>query len=238
MCIYIYTFFFRVWQHVDCMGIDRNNIPEEYLCELCRPRRIDKSRARALQMRKREELFNSDSSTDSSGSSASANDPIPLGLKNRKSIKRITQSKKKIESLRGRRLNNNNNSSVKTKKQRRNIQQSKHSDLKNKKDVVIMNSSILQPVKQQKRTVLKKSERLKEKDEKKHDSSNALTPLRHWIEQYEEAVTNHYSPELRARISNIKVSNNCMDLRKDNIGTGKYRLNIQSDDIKVSSLKL
>lgn len=33
-----------------------------------------------------------------------------------------------------------------------------------------------------------------------------LPQLRQWIENYEEAVTNHYSPELRARISNIRVN--------------------------------
>lgn len=27
-----------VWQHIDCMQIDRNAIPETYLCEKCQPR--------------------------------------------------------------------------------------------------------------------------------------------------------------------------------------------------------
>lgn len=37
------------------MGIDSKNIPEEYLCELCQPRIIDRERARSLQMTKRSE---------------------------------------------------------------------------------------------------------------------------------------------------------------------------------------
>ncbi len=45
-----------VWQHVDCMGVDRNNIPENYMCELCDPRRVDKQRAVQIQTRKRREL--------------------------------------------------------------------------------------------------------------------------------------------------------------------------------------
>lgn len=54
------------------MGIDRSNIPDEYLCEKCQPRRIDKQRAIALQLRKRQELLDtSDSSSDSSSSSES-----------------------------------------------------------------------------------------------------------------------------------------------------------------------
>ena len=44
----------RVWQHVDCMGVDRQNIPDSYLCEACQPRPVDTHRARQLQIRKRE----------------------------------------------------------------------------------------------------------------------------------------------------------------------------------------
>lgn len=54
------------------MGIDRANIPDEYLCEKCQPRRIDKQRAIALQLRKRQELMDtSDTSSDTSSSSDS-----------------------------------------------------------------------------------------------------------------------------------------------------------------------
>ncbi|CAL8093955.1 unnamed protein product [Orchesella dallaii] len=45
-----------MWQHVDCMGIDRTDIPENYLCELCKPRWVSKTRARAIQTRKKEML--------------------------------------------------------------------------------------------------------------------------------------------------------------------------------------
>lgn len=43
-----------MWQHVDCMGIDRSDIPEAYLCEICNPRWVSKARARAIQDRKKE----------------------------------------------------------------------------------------------------------------------------------------------------------------------------------------
>lgn len=49
-------FCFSVWQHVDCMKIDRDNIPDEYLCEACDPRPIDRLQARALQIRRRQEI--------------------------------------------------------------------------------------------------------------------------------------------------------------------------------------
>uniref|UniRef100_A0A5F8G2E3 Lysine methyltransferase 2E (inactive) n=1 Tax=Monodelphis domestica TaxID=13616 RepID=A0A5F8G2E3_MONDO len=45
-----------VWQHIDCMGIDRQHIPDIYLCERCQPRSLDKERAVQLQRRKRENM--------------------------------------------------------------------------------------------------------------------------------------------------------------------------------------
>ncbi|KAK7102035.1 inactive histone-lysine N-methyltransferase 2E-like isoform X2 [Littorina saxatilis] len=45
-----------VWQHIDCMEIDRNNIPENYCCEICEPRKLDVDRAKMIQQRKREEI--------------------------------------------------------------------------------------------------------------------------------------------------------------------------------------
>lgn len=43
-----------VWQHIDCMAVDRANIPDSYFCELCEPRPLDRQRARQIQLRKRE----------------------------------------------------------------------------------------------------------------------------------------------------------------------------------------
>ena len=51
--------YYRVWQHVDCMRVDRAHIPEEYLCELCAPRHVDKHRAILIQTRKRDDLSES-----------------------------------------------------------------------------------------------------------------------------------------------------------------------------------
>ncbi|XP_013788744.1 histone-lysine N-methyltransferase 2E-like, partial [Limulus polyphemus] len=45
-----------VWQHVDCMGLDRSNIPDTYLCEKCEPRKVNKQKAKALQARKKEQM--------------------------------------------------------------------------------------------------------------------------------------------------------------------------------------
>lgn len=48
------------------MGIDRANIPEEYSCEQCMPRKVSKARARMIQKQKREEIFKSSSEDENS----------------------------------------------------------------------------------------------------------------------------------------------------------------------------
>ena len=60
----------RVWQHVVCMGLDKNNIPDEYLCEVCKPRPIDRKRAKAMQARRRNEIRELNNSSSSDGEHA------------------------------------------------------------------------------------------------------------------------------------------------------------------------
>lgn len=36
------------------------------------------------------------------------------------------------------------------------------------------------------------------------NTESSVDQLRNWIDKYEEAVTNHYSQELRARLSSVK----------------------------------
>jgi len=45
-----------VWQHIECMQVDPNNVPDKYMCEHCEPRPTDKKRARLMQMKKREDI--------------------------------------------------------------------------------------------------------------------------------------------------------------------------------------
>ncbi|XP_072097645.1 inactive histone-lysine N-methyltransferase 2E isoform X6 [Mobula birostris] len=63
-----------VWQHIDCMGIDRQHIPETYLCDRCQPRSLDRDRAMLLQTRKRENMSDGDTSATESG------DEVPVEL--------------------------------------------------------------------------------------------------------------------------------------------------------------
>ncbi|KAI5754809.1 hypothetical protein M8J77_011690 [Diaphorina citri] len=71
-----------VWQHVDCMEIDRQNIPDEYLCEECKPRKVDKMKAIGIQIQKIKRLTDKtvrdnddDANSDSSHSSQERSRP-------------------------------------------------------------------------------------------------------------------------------------------------------------------
>ncbi|XP_022918651.1 myb-like protein X isoform X2 [Onthophagus taurus] len=59
---------------------------------------------------------------------------------------------------------------------------------------------------QLKRKITKRKMRSQCKTGSGDDEKTHLPQLRQWIDNYEEAVTNHYSPELRARISNIRIN--------------------------------
>ena len=84
--------FSRVWQHVVCMGISWNQIPEEYQCEKCQPRYIDKKRAVEIQKKKIAEKLcigvNDDS--DSSDAPAPSKLTINYGARLRLSSKFFT----------------------------------------------------------------------------------------------------------------------------------------------------
>ena len=66
---------------------------------------------------------------------------------------------------------------------------------------------------------------------------DASQQLRSWIDQYEEAVTNHYSPELRARLAGSGkwgggVTNG--DLRPSVIGSmTRCNVSLQGNGVKI-----
>lgn len=67
--------------------------------------------------------------------------------------------------------------------------------------------------------------------------TSGVDQLRQWIDSYEEAVTNHYSPELRARIASIKVNGIHSDLKLPTnlLSTPKCRVSLLPSGIKVST---
>lgn len=186
------------------MGIDRQNIPEEYKCELCQPRSVDFDRARTLQLLKRKEqqnflmmntqqqplpvdpnlsqVVNSVDRTQlNTFSTIAANKKKgTLGSKSRKSEDRSGSAgnKRKRSESSGRGSSNNKRREVKKQPKR-------------KSGSNVSSASTSKP-----------------------PTANAESPtdknasnLRNWIENYESAMTNHYSPELRARLHSIGKTN-------------------------------
>lgn len=79
------------------MGIDRGNIPEEYSCEQCMPRKVSKVRARMIQKNKLEELMRNNSTSEDEN--ANAKRPNTLSLKANKS--KAQQQQKNNKKLPG-----------------------------------------------------------------------------------------------------------------------------------------
>ncbi|KAK2722471.1 uncharacterized protein LOC136034866 [Artemia franciscana] len=209
-----------VWQHVDCMGLSRNNIPEEYLCELCAPRRIDRARARALQQRKRIE-FRLNSSASSSSDSGDESDA--------ESRKGKVTAPKTVARVPGRKM----------KKQRPKKMQKKPMKKKPEPKRSVLDVERIINVRKRRKSQPSKApedipepiplpELSEEEDNIPGDinstlsenglspsqnNSPAKSPLASWIERYEEAVTNHYSPELRARIATMKNTGHQQDFK-------------------------
>ncbi|XP_049844073.1 uncharacterized protein LOC126297385 isoform X1 [Schistocerca gregaria] len=282
-----------VWQHVDCMGIDRTNIPEEYLCEKCQPRRVDRHRARALQLRKREELLNSSTSGDSSTETTSDGDGDGAGeddndndgdddddgrsgvgggssndnaISNDDAVPNVTARRKRpltsrrktrsVSSNRNKGQVSSNESPVtvvvtrqrlrrdSTKEQPQQVSsgmQRRSSTAQNRRKEVPAKPAVSPENK-------RVSMRLKIIKSKNLDSDSdtpeieTMQQLRQWITHYEEAVTNHYSPELRARIASIRVNGVHSDLRPGSLNTGAVRCRVQqlspSVRILVSTVQL
>ena len=67
--------------------------------------------------------------------------------------------------------------------------------------------------------------------EKERDASDVAADLREWIEEYEEAVVNHYSNELKARLTGVKSSGFKSNLTQS--APPRCRIKNVKDDTKV-----
>ncbi|XP_026729716.1 uncharacterized protein LOC113495265 isoform X3 [Trichoplusia ni] len=172
------------WQHVDCMGIDRQNIPDAYMCELCLPRAIDRRHARAIQLRKREELSALGASdTDSSESSK------PPGQRRKRLLTVTTYTNTSGSCV----TTYNSNVPVLPPLPQPSLTLPKRGPKRPKKTEVIRKGS-------KRKLSEKRVKRKKEMLLNRSKYSSGLTNQSHFQDSYELAVTNHYSPELRAKI--------------------------------------
>ena len=240
--------FSRVWQHVVCMGLDRNNIPDEYLCEVCKPRPIDRKRAKALQSRRRSEIFNNSSSSDDD--KRSSKDKKKRAMQGGKdAVKKILNRKAATAGFGSSKKTGGNNPMSKLKKGASLLEKAKKQYKKRKQSEGQGSSSSSGPL--NKKVSPKKSAIARRKSQTLNDSDldsevdhldedlepmvDASQNLRSWIDQYEEAVTNHYSPELRARLAGGRL--NAVvggDLKASAIG-GPTRCNVS---LKGNGIKI
>jgi len=185
-----------VWQHVVCMGLDKNNLPDEYLCEKCEPRTVDKKRAKALQRAREKEIYKTipiDSSDDDrkvSGTFKGRKVGIRKGLGMKKAAGTGFQERKGEKKV--------------AKKQ------GKRRSLKNESGVGVgVGAMKPESKKPSPRKTLPRRKSASATDvETEEENPNDAMALRSWIDTYEEAVTNHYSPELRARLQGTKLPTN------------------------------
>ncbi|KDR16326.1 Histone-lysine N-methyltransferase MLL5 [Zootermopsis nevadensis] len=250
-----------VWQHVDCMGIDRSNIPDEYMCERCQPRRVDRQHARTLQLRKREELLNTDSSSDTSSSSSAdidggvINSASTLTSKKHAAANTVSRHKSEPTSTNNKKnvTSNNNMASVrKPQRQRRESAKDQSQSAPSAVSATQRRASLGQNRKKEtrastenKRTPARRKSKGRTSEDESQDgldksvsNSGTMLQLRQWIDNYEEAVTNHYSPELRARISSIKVNGFHSDLKAGNLhsvtsGATKCRVSQLAPSVRI-----
>lgn len=181
------------------MGIDRQNIPEEYKCELCQPRPFDQNRARTLQLMKRKEQQNflmMKQSNQSSGFPLDSNTNQGTNSTDRSQLNAfstIVANKKKgtlsMKSRKGDFFGASNSKRKRSDSSRgSNKRREPKKSLSKRKSHSGSSSNTTTPVKPNLVST---------------DNDKQSTSLRQWIENYEAAMTNHYSPELRARLHSI-----------------------------------
>ncbi|XP_076369656.1 uncharacterized protein LOC143256371 isoform X3 [Tachypleus tridentatus] len=141
-----------VWQHVDCMGLDRNSIPDTYLCEKCEPRKVDRHKAKALQIRKKEEM---------------------TGAQNRKQERSRSRSGQSRTNKKVRQVNSEEGA-VEVKVRRKSKCKSGNTSTA---------------------------------DEEEQEAWVLHMNLKEWIDSYEQAVTNQYTPEVQLLAGVMRVHN-------------------------------
>ncbi|CAG9822140.1 unnamed protein product [Phaedon cochleariae] len=197
----------KVWQHVQCV-VKNRQVPDEYLCEVCDPTKvIDRQKARALQQQwLKDRQF------------------VDPKLRKDAKAKEIFKPKETVsdtDSSDGEHVAHNNNVVAKgrTMANRRKNDNGQKQAARQRREVA---KEVVQrrQKRKERKTVRKKQKPTAAKPASEDDQHAAaaasaaaaegwaahLPQLRQWIEKYEEAVTNHYSPELRARISSVRVN--------------------------------
>ncbi|XP_059153755.1 mucin-4-like isoform X2 [Physella acuta] len=197
-----------VWQHIDCMGVDRNNIPESYFCEICQPRILDAMKAKTLQKRKREELAARNVLSDSSATDTDPEEPanalasmgrkLPSGKKKSLKHKRASKVKDKppLKLKIGKPLSQKKVKKA-GKKEKENIKASKQKKLFKQGSQKIKLGKL-------------KNRPLLTLEQLNADPWNSnLSP---WVDSYEHAHENQYSPAVKEFSCNSHLIGHSVDI--------------------------
>lgn len=231
VCILILRNVFHpsAWQHVDCMGIDRQNIPDEYLCELCQPRPVDKARARALQVQKRKEqtqlmLVQAQAVAAASTTGAAGSASGGANVANIPNELLTSQQRLSAGGLGGFGLNSAHSSDPgglhqiatgvtnmkKGTKVLKKVKESVAGKKTKKADKLSAAAGSGLTGKAGRKETKKNTKRKKSSHDGSSGSTVGMTAaekyaanIKQWSDHYEIAATNHYSPELRARLHSI-----------------------------------
>ncbi|CAG9857408.1 unnamed protein product [Phyllotreta striolata] len=197
----------KVWQHVQCV-VKNRQVPDEFLCEECDPSKvIDRPKARAVQQQwlRDRQLVDPKLRGAGSAASASAASSASAGPKIKEAFK-PKEMPSDTDSSDAERPPNNFVAKQRTLTKRKADGHPKHSLARQRRENA--KEAVQKRQKRKERKVIRKKTRVQPKnhsdDENQDTWSSHLPQLRQWIEKYEEAVTNHYSPELRARMSSIR----------------------------------
>ena len=253
------------------MGLDKNNIPDEYLCEVCKPRPVDRKKARAAQARRRSEFFNS--SSDDSPRHGKRVGPGTGGSTLARSASKKMNDRKAGKDKPGSGSGGvgGKGSAVVKEKNNKNKQYRKRKSLEKSGKPAAAGGGAKSMVKPRRKSAAMDNDygtggrgdgkvsaaaataataaasaaaTADSDDEGSEDSGllkeptlDASQQLRSWIDQYEEAVTNHYSPELRARLigaGNGKINGISQDLRPSVINAPvKSNVSLKGNGVKV-----
>ncbi|KAB1276744.1 Inactive histone-lysine N-methyltransferase 2E [Camelus dromedarius] len=215
-----------VWQHIDCMGIDRQHIPDTYLCERCQPRSLDKERAVLLQRRKRENMSDGDTSATESGDEV----PVELYTAFQHTPTSITLTASRVSKV-------NDKRRKKSGEKEQNISKYKKIEMEYRKmfangfEIITKETSHRNAKAKAFREGSRKSSRVKGSAPEIDPSSDGSnfgweTKIKAWMDRYEEANNNQYSEGVQREAQRIALR----------LGNGNDKKEINKSDLNTNNL--
>ncbi|KAK3589456.1 hypothetical protein CHS0354_030577 [Potamilus streckersoni] len=186
-----------VWQHIECLGIDKNSIPENYYCEECEPREVDRVRARQIQTRKREMyphlyVYPTDSSATDTDPEEAQNRLLSHGNNASEQNKKAKQLKKrrpkdKVEGTKQKKVKKKDTSDKKEKENTSNEANRKQISVRSRREKV---TNVSEPVVIQ-----------HEETQDAWDNSKST-----WLDRFETARVNQYSADMQELLTSKRVN--------------------------------